>query len=304
MAQRDNDQEDFSSAIRAAKAKKPQVEIPKMPRLDQAPPDPRLGAQSYKAAQKVLTPEQQRMLEERGTMASGVGSAYAANQPGLSQLPVDDNGNEKPIDPRLIPRSEGAGLRPETIKDLERLAEANKAPEDKELDQINKDINDIEDVYETNEFGERVRSLLQNKKRKTAVENRCSPMAFEDLLMNGFVTQRVPIIPGQFEPTFRSLNGDEDIEIKRLMGSIRGPDQYVLDTFSLFNLAAGLYAINGKVLINHLDNDGNFDEKKFKEKYKVISKMAIPILADLSVNFSWFTRRVQKLTVVDDIKGF
>lgn len=302
-----NFEDEMASAIAAAKSKKVPVggvEMPKMPRLDQAPPSNQ-GVQSVRAAQKILTPEQQKILKDRGELRQGIGAAYAVNQPSAKPVITDEEDNVKEIDPRLEPRPEGAGLRNDTIKALEAVAEANaKTDDDKELDAINKEIDDIDEVYETDEFGQRVRSLLQNKKRKAAIEARASIMSFEDLLLNGSVTQKVPIIPNQFEPTFRSLYGDEDIEIKRLMGQVKGPDQYILDLFSVYNLTAGLYAINNRPLPSHLNKDGDFDEKLFREKFKVVSKMSIAILADLSVNFSWFTRRVQKLTVIDDIKGF
>jgi hypothetical protein len=295
----------LASAVAAAKSKKIPVggvAMPSIPRLDQPPPG-KAGEQSLRAAQKVLTPEQQQQLRERGQMREGVGSAYEANQPMAFAKPTDEDGNVKDIDPRLEPRPPGSGLRPQTLEQLEAVVAANKEV-DKDLASVKDEIDEIEDSYETDEFGDRVRGLLHNKKRRAAIESRCPMMLFEDLLINGFVEQKVPIIPVKFEPTFRSLLGNEDVEIKRLMGSIRGPDQYVLDTFSLYNLTAGLYAINGKLLPNHLDKNGDFDEKLFKEKYKVLTKMAIPILADLSVNFTWFTNRVQKLTVIDDIKGF
>lgn len=296
---------DLAAAVAAAKAKKVPLggaPMPQMPRLDQAPADRHQGVQSVSAARRVLTPEEQAKLQERGQFRDGVGAAYAANQPALPNLPTDEDGNPKEIDPRLAPRPAGAGLRPETVDALQAVAAAN-AKHSGEQESKEK-IEEDDEIYDFNEFGDRVRSLLNNKKRQTAIESRCAPMAFEDLLLNGFVMQRVPIIPKQFEPTFRSLTGDEDIAIKRLMGSVRGPDQYVLDLFSLYNLTAGLHAINGKLLPTHLDKNGDFDEKLFEEKFKVVSKMAIPILADLSTNFAWFTNRVQKLTVIDDIKGF
>lgn len=282
------------------------VTMPTMPRLDQPPPNPSAGAQTVRAAQRVLSPTEQQQLAEQGRFISGVGSAYAANQPNVhmsGQLPTDTEGNERPIDPRVAPRPPGSGLRQDTIQHLEAVAAANSS-NDTELNKIKEEIEAEEDSFEENEFGERVRSLLSNKKRKDLIEARCPSISFEDLLMNGFVTQKVPIIPGKFEPVFRSLYGEENEEILRLMGSIRGPNQYILDVLTLFNLTAGLYGIGTKVLPNHIDSKGDFNEEMFRAKHKVVRKMALPILADLSVNFRWFTKRVQKLTVIDEIKGF
>lgn len=293
------------AAIAKAKAGKVPVggvPMPKMPRLDQPPPNASSGVQNVKAAQRILSPEEQAKLQQEGKFVPGAGSAYAANQPFANQLPTDEEGREQPIDPRTAPRPPGSGLRPETVQGLQAVSAAN--ADDAELDKIAKEIDEVDDVFEENEFGERVRSLLANKKRAALIEGRCSPLSFEDLLMSGSVKQKVPIIPGKFEPVFRSLFGEETEEILRMMGVVRGPDQYILDVMSLYNLTCGLYAINGKLLPNHLTADGDFNEEMFRAKYKVVRKMALPILTDMSVNYRWFTRRVQKLTVVDDIKGF
>jgi hypothetical protein len=299
---------EYASAIAAAKGRKVPLggaPMPEMPRLDGPIPDKAVGAQSVRAAQKVLTPEQMERLNQQGRLRQGVGAGYVVNQP---QLPTDEEGNPQEIDPRLVPRPEGAGLRPETVQQLAEVAKANqeakKDENDTELKKIRDEIDEIDDVFETNEFGERVRSILSNKKRKAAIESRCEAMKFEDLLITGSVQQRVPIIPNRFEPTYRSPSGAEDLEVKRIMGQVRGTEQYILDTFSIYGLTLGLYSINGKPLPSHLKGDGEFDETLFKTKYAIISKMGLPILADLVVNYMWFGRRVQKLTVYDDIKGF
>lgn len=298
--------QNMKDAIARAKSSKVPiggVPMPAMPRLDQPPPQSH-GVQSARVAQKILTPEEQAKLAEQNKFIPGVGSAYAANQPAYqTPAPVDHEGNAQPIDPRTAPRPPGAGLRPDTVQALQAVAAANTS-DDEALKNINKEIDDEEDVYEDNEFGEKVRSLLGNKKRAASIEARCQPMSFDELLMYGSVKQKVPIIPGKFEPVFRSLFGEENEEILRMMGSVRGPDQYILDVMSLYQLTCGLYSVNGRVLPDHLDKSSDFNEEMFRAKHKVVRKMALPILADLDVNFRWFTRRVQKLTVVDDIKSF
>lgn len=296
-----------AAAVAAAKQRRVPVggvPMPSMPRLDQPPPDNSKGVQRVASAQRVLTQAERDRLTAQGQFHPGVGSAYAVNQPAINRLPTDSEGEELPIDPKLAPRPPGSGLRPETIKDLAGVAAANAKTEDEDLKKINKEIEDIDEVFETNEFGERVRSLLGNKERARIIESRCQPLSLEELLINGSVQQKVPIVPGKFEPTFRSPQGDENLAILRLMSSVRGSDEYVLDLMQIYRLTLGLYSINSKLLPNHLNTDGDFDEELFKKKFKVISKMALPILADMSVNYGWFARRVQKLTVVDDIKSF
>lgn len=297
-----------AAAIAAAKQKRVPVggiPLPQMPRFDLPPPDvTRAGVQAVKSAQKVLSPEEKSRLVETGQFHAGVGSAYAANQPALGKLPTNPEGEELSIDPRLAPRPSGAGLRPETVRELEGVAAANSKSDDEELKKINKEIDAIDEVFETNEFGERVKSLLANKERARLIESRCPPLSLEELLFTGSVQQKVPIAPGRFEPTFRSLQGFENLEILRLMSSIRGSEDLILDTLHLYRLSAGLFALNGRPLPNHLDTNGDFNEELFKTKSKMVMKMALPILSDLVVNYGWFQKRVQKLTVVDDIKSF
>jgi hypothetical protein len=262
------------------------------------------GSQAVRSAQKVLSPEEKQRLQEAGQFHPGVGSAYAANQPAMNKLPTNTEGEELPIDPRLAPRPVGAGLRPETIKELEGVAAANSKDGDEDLNKINKEIDEIDEVFETNEFGERVKSLLANKARARLIEGRCPPLSLEDLLLSGSVQQRVPIAPGRFEPTFRSLQGFENLEILRLMSKLQGSEDLIIDTLHLYRLTAGMFALNGRPLPNHLDTNGDFNEELFKTKSKMVMKMALPILSDLVVNFGWFQKRVQKLTVIDDIKSF
>jgi hypothetical protein len=279
--------------------------MPKVPRLDQAPPDRSVGVQNASSARRVMTPKEQQKLAESGKMIPGVGSAYAGNQPGLANLPTDDKGETKEIDERLIPRPPGSGLRPETVDDLNKLAAVQDAKkEDEELDQINKEIDDLDDEYVTDEFGNRVKSLLANKERKKAIESRCMPMDFDTLLMEGSIDQRVPIIPGKFEPTFRSTHGHEDDFLNERMAVLRGSDRQVMDRFTLYRLTCGLVKINNRVLPTHLGANGKTDEKLFDAKFDMVVKLATQILADLSVNYNWFMRRVEKLLVFDNIKDF
>lgn len=279
--------------------------MPHVPRLDSAPQNRSVGVQNVAAGRRLMKPEEQKKLAEQGRLRPGVGSGYAANQPGISELPTDEAGQPQEIDERLIPRPPGSGLRPETVDGLNKLAAAQPSDDDAELEKINKEIDEIdEDEYITDEFGNRVRSLLANKERKKAIEGRCMPMDFEDLLMKGSIEQKVPIIPGKFEPTFRSTHGHEDDFLNEKMSGFRGSDRSIMDRFTLYRLTCGLTKINNRVLPSHIGANGRSDEKLFEAKYEFVANLATQVLADLSVNYSWFMRRVEKLLVFDNIKDF
>lgn len=279
--------------------------MPQVPRLDQAPPNRAAGVQNAASARRLLTPEEQKKLAESGKMIPGVGAGYAANQPGLANLPTDEEGTPQQIDERLLPRPPGSGLRSETVEGLNKLAEAQtKSKDDVELDKIHEEIDDLDDDYVTDEFGNRVKSLLANKERRKAVESRCMPMDFGDLLMKGSIEQKVPIIPGKFEPTFRSTHGHEDDFLNERMAVLRGSDRQIMDRFTLYRLTCGLVKINNRVLPSHLGANGKTDEKLFEAKFEMVVSLATAILADLSVNYNWFARRVEKMLVFDNIKDF
>jgi len=319
----DTDYQTRIAAVKAGKVPVGGVPMPPIPRFDQAPPDRFQGVQNVRASQQILTPAQQEELARRNQFIPGVGSAYAVNQPGMRdsrpqvavpQQAIDqaNAGQMKQASPGEFvnpPRPEGAGLRAETVQQLEAVAKANTTTEEKkkldeDVNNIHEEISSMDDVFETNEFGDRVKSILNNKQRRDAIESRCDALLIDALITHGEIRQRVPVVPGKFEPTFRSVGGNEDLFVKRLMSPERGSDQYILDKYSVLNLVIGLYALNGKPLPSHLDQNGDPDDKLFQAKFKIVSKMPLAMLADLSVNYTWFGRRLQKLFVIDVIKGF
>ncbi len=296
---------EYAAKIAAIKAGKNPVggaPMPPVPRFDQAPPDRYAGVQGARSSHAVLTPQQREELTQQGRMIPGVGAAYVVNQPAVQaqSAPAASKETGEYINP---PRPEGSGLRPETVQQLEAVAQANKKAvepatnEDDFLDELD------QDGWETDEFGNRVRSLLNNKKRKDEIEKRLEPLRLEDLITINEVRQKVPILPGRLEPTYRSTGGNEDLFIKKILSNERGSNQYMLDMFSLMNLVIGLHSLNGREFPTHL-KDGEPDEALFRAKLKIVARMPMALLADLSVNYVWFNKRVQKLFVADNVKGF
>lgn len=305
--------------------------MPSIPRLDQPPSgtgDRFLGVQQSQAqqvqAQKSQPPEGQGQGQgmahsmtaaqhahavAEGQVIPGVGSAYIANQPKGVQIgpppqegpAMEKTGSEgqaaNPI------RPEG-GLSEDTIKGLEAISQAN-AEEEKGAEKKEKESEDSEwDDFDFEEFGRASRDLLTDKSRRKAIEDKITDkLDFEGLIINQELRQGVPIRKG-FEPKFRTPGGHEDLFIKRLIGKVEGSERYILDYFALMGLVCGLFALNGKPLPSHLNTDGEPDEKLFEEKMQWILRYPIVIITDLSINFSWFTVRVQKLLDIDQVKDF
>ena len=51
------------------------------------------------------------------------------------------------------------------------------------------------------------------------------------------------------------------------------------------------------------DSKGEFDEKRFWEKFDWMLKRNIHMLASLGIHYAWFEQRVRKLFVADAGKG-
>ena len=321
----------YQERIAAAKSGRTPLggaEMPSMPRLDQPPPgaprDRGLGVQQSHSQQgaaqqggrhAAMTAEQYQQATAQGQAIQGVGGAYVANQPRNMQIPpaqppgavMEKSGEgDQPANPA---RPEG-GLSPETVEQLNAVAaataaeqEQTKAAEDEKA--IDKNVGEVDeyDDYDYSSLGQVTRNLLSDKKRREAIEARCEDMDFEDLILNQELRQEVKI-KKKFVPIFRTPTGDEDLYTKRKIGEEDGSDRYIMDKYAVYGLCCGLYSINDKPLPDHRNAEGKLDDKLFDKKMEILLKYPIVIVADLSVNFTWFTFRVQKLLSLDKVKDF
>lgn len=182
--------------------------------------------------------------------------------------------------------------------------EESETPKKPDVPKIDEDFLEALDFGNVRNEAERIHN---NKDRKRAIESRCEPMNFDDLLWKGEVQQRVPINPGVFEVTFKSINGDENLFIRRYMAKqTRVSDAHDVDIYQMCQLAISVVAIHGRTTKTFdplTDRDGQIDDNVFAKKLKMISGMALPILADLSVNHTWFDLRVRRLINPDDLKN-
>lgn len=217
----------------------------------------------------------------------------------------------------VTPRPPGSPvMRPETKEMVDKAvaagAQAEQAGAQKNLDEEKlKEDARLAEIFEGFDFGNQaaqVERILDNKKRRTEIESRCQSMSFEDLLMKDEVQQRVPIIPGQFEPLFRSLRPVESLYLKSLMAKETvSSSQYMGEKYNLLLLTCSLVDINGVAFPDHRkhNGDGTFevDDKLFEAKLKRVMQKSGYIIADLGVNYMWFDIRVRRLINPDDLKN-
>lgn len=276
-----------------------------MQRRHAHPPQPKAGGPFA-----ALPPE----VQKDPRFIQGMGSMIAGNQPHLAPKPQQNDPNQ------------ADGYRPhlsdETKRSMEALAQfqqqaetgqqrqvhqtqAARVPqpqvppgEDKQTDQLfEEDEKSLQEELRELVGNDEMWTILNNPERKAAIESRLVPMDLTDVIMYGEVRQDVPIQPGKLEVTFRSVSGDEDLRVKQMMGTEQGTDRYMLDKFTLMQLALGLVAINGRELPTHLDGNKKFDEAKFLEKFEKVVRFPIQFLGDLGINYMWFDRRVRELFV-------
>jgi len=68
-------------------------------------------------------------------------------------------------------------------------------------------------------------------------------------------------------------------------------------------VAAGLFAVNKKVLPSHLDKDGHFNDDLFLQKFNLVIKYPFHMLSSLGINFFWFDVRVRMLFKAEMVKN-
>jgi hypothetical protein len=258
---------------------------------------------------KEISPEEEGAYREKIRKAQGKTDSVKGSDPvGVLPRPSmptrevdrDDGGGVKPrpkgspvITPEttaMLEEAVAAGMKQEAAKEGEKSAEEKKAED--------------EDLFQMFDFGGRneAERVLNNKKRRTEIEARCSPMSLDDLILKDEVQQLVPIVPGKFEVLYRSMTPDESLFIKRYVAKDSGQnDQYILERFSLCQLTCAVLAINGRPLPDHRNTEGNVDEKPFEAKLKAVMKKSAYVLADIGINYSWFDIRVRKLLNATDL---
>lgn len=148
-----------------------------------------------------------------------------------------------------------------------------------------------------------MKDIINNDEQRAIIEERCPKMEVDDLIMHGYVRQKVPILPGKFEPTFQSIASSDDLAIKKLImlesKGLEINERYLLDKFSVMTVVLGLYAINDNKVPSHLDSNGKFDEEAFWKKFDFLARNSFHMIGALGVNFFWFDVRVRKLFVAE-----
>ena len=280
-----------------------------------------LGQKELSPADEAAYREKIKAAKAGAPLSSFKGSTPVGGESKV-QMPLLQNQRresvEGPTQQGVTPRPPGSpAIRPETQAQLDAAIKAGQVQETKEEEQKVLDekklanearMAQLFDSFDFNDQGKNIERILDNKKRKKEIEDRCKPMNFEDLLLNDEVKQTVPIIPEKFEPTFRSLTPIESLYIKQRMSKeIIQTDQYLGEKYNLLLLTCCLVDINGQPFPDHRKHsgDGTFDveDKLFDDKLAAMMRKSGYIIADLGINYYWFDIRVRQLLNPDDLKN-
>lgn len=279
-----------------------------------------LGQKELSPADEATYREKIKAAKAGAPLSAFKGSTPVGGEPKV-QMPLLQNQRRESVEtpPQgVVPRPPGSpAIRPETQAQLDAAIKAGQVQEEKADDQKALDekkladearMAQLFDSFDFNDQSKNVERILDNKKRKKEIEERCKAMNFEDLLLNDEVKQVVPIIAEKFEPTFRSITPIESLYIKQRMSKENiQTDQYLGEKYNLLLLTCCLVDINSQPFPDHRKHhgDGTFevDDRLFDEKLAALMRKSGYIIADLGINYYWFDIRVRRLLNPDDLKN-
>jgi len=261
---------------------------------------------------KEIAPDEEAAYRERIRRAQSKTDSVKGSDPvGVLPRPsmpvremVDEQGHDH--EGGVKPRPKGSpAITKETAAMLEQAVAAGAAADAAKAEtKAEEKKADEEDVFSMFDFGGRneAERVLNNRKRSAEIEGRCAPMSLDDLILKDEVQQNVPIVPGRFEVLYRSMTPDESLFIKRYVAKDQGQsDQYLMERFSLCQIACSVLAINGRPLPDHRNTEGVIEEKLFESKLKAVMKKSAYVLADIGINYAWFDIRVRRLLNSGDL---
>jgi hypothetical protein len=183
-----------------------------------------------------------------------------------------------------------------TAAGLQAVAEATAAEQQRreenpyELEDINTPISaaNIQDTEPEEE-------LSEDDRLKRAVEGRISEgLDIGQYLMNGEVTQIVPIIPKKLIVAFRTVTDLEESYVDSEMakeGDMTA--RAFLRKSNEWALAFHIHQVNGVKWPPTQDGDGTISDKAIQRRLAHVRKLSSPVFTLISKNLAWFLGRVE-----------
>ncbi len=194
-------------------------------------------------------------------------------------------------------------LQKSTAAQLEHVLKYNQEPEDNpdlmELDEIPEgaDLTGIVDKYHPSQFP--MGSKIDNPRVRKAVEGRCEPMDFGDLIISGRVQQEVPILPEKLSANYQTLSGSEIFWIEQTAPDMSVTDFGINAWMGYARLVMSLTGVNGSTFSPYGEKRGTVDKAMFAQRFEEVMGLGEQLIELLLVNLKWFRGRVDELFVDD-----
>lgn len=156
---------------------------------------------------------------------------------------------------------------------------------DEDLEATRQEIEDM--LQQSQEF-----NVFNDPERRKRIEANLEPMDVTEIIVHGELRQTIPLLD-KLSITLRTVTGEEDLEVKRMMYGEKGGELYMMEKYNTLQLALGLVAVNEQELPTHLGKEGLFDLELFNAKYRKVIRFPVQLLADFCVQYTWFDERVR-----------
>ena len=189
--------------------------------------------------------------------------------------------------------------RPSQISDrtaagLQAVAEATAAERERreenpyEIDESSP--NKVANIEETE-----TEELSGDEKLRAVIESRTNEeIDIGQYLMNGEVTQAVPIIPKKLVVTFRTVTDLEESYVDYQMAKDgETTARAFLRKSNEWALAFHIHQVNGVKWPSAQDGDGSISEKAIQRRLAHVRKLSSPVFTLITKNLAWFLERVQ-----------
>lgn len=138
-------------------------------------------------------------------------------------------------------------------------------------------------------------TAIDNPEVRAAVEARCAPMDFADLVITNRVLQLTPILKDKLEPLYQSLVSTEQFWLESNMHRF-GETTFGMQTWLGYGrLVFSLKGLNGHTYAPCFDKSNEVDEKAFEAKFKQVLALPEQFVTLMLLNLGWFSARVESL---------
>lgn len=182
-----------------------------------------------------------------------------------------------------------------TAAQLQAVAEATAAAREAEEPESDLEVGPANIAAANINETEPEEELSQDEKLRKVVESRIrDDIDIGQYLMNGEVTQGVPIIPKKLVVTFRTVTDLEESFVDSEMakeGDMTA--RAFLRKSNEWALAFHIADVNGVKWPPTQDGDGTISEKAINRRLSHVRKLSSPVFTLITKNLSWFLERVQ-----------